>query len=413
MNTGNKPGVGKAKGRIPKLTPTKADGSPKEKSAVLKSARNYSDKTLKLLWGRAAGRCAIPICRIELFVTEPNYNPIWNIGEMGHVVGSSDAGPRADSSLKLGERDEYENLILLCRNCHSKIDGLAPIYPESRLLEIKANHESWVRTALPERGFSDVAWETILLQGEFQFDSSTIPEALAPDQLEEQLIIKVAPSRESWNLIKISLRTSIEKVLAGDDSISSRIAIFPLAPVSACICTGYLLTDRVNVRAFQYHRYDATWVWPKTEETLSAPVFEETADSTAKNPDVFFSFGLSASVYLEAMRESIGGEQSVYALTVSNPSISWLKGKYQLDELARKTREMFELASGRYPRSRKWHIFYAGPAPGAIVVGQQLNPTMIPSVQCYEFQNPDHIASILISKQDSILNDWTRDSTRP
>ena len=29
--------------------------------------RNYSDRTLKLLWGRAAGRCAMPACRMEVF----------------------------------------------------------------------------------------------------------------------------------------------------------------------------------------------------------------------------------------------------------------------------------------------------------------------------------------------------------
>jgi hypothetical protein len=75
--------------------------------------------------------------------------------------------------------------------------------------------------------------------------------------------------------------------------------------------------------------------------------------------------------------------------------------------LARKAREMFEVASIRYPQSGRWHIFYAGPAPGAVVVGQQLNPTMIPAVQLYEFQRPNHIPSILIRPSDSALTRWT------
>jgi hypothetical protein len=102
----------------------------------------------------------------------------------------------------------------------------------------------------------------------------------------------------------------------------------------------------------------------------------------------------------------IGGEQAVFQCSVPDPSTAWLKTKAQLDELAMKAREMFESASIRYPKSERWHIFYAGPAPGAVVVGQQLNPTMIPVVQLYEFQRPSHIPSILIKPSDSALTRW-------
>jgi hypothetical protein len=58
-----------------------------------------------------------------------------------------------------------------------------------------------------------------------------------------------------------------------------------------------------------------------------------------------------------------------------------------------------------------WHILYAGPAPGGVVVGQQLNPTMIPMVQLYEFQRPRHILSITITPHDSSLTRWTLRNT--
>src|SRR5580658_492736 len=110
MNTGNKQGAGKAKARTPSLNPTKAKPSTKGEPTTVKSARNYSERTLKLLWGRAAGRCAMPNCRIEVFITERGYNPIWNIGEMGHIAASSDGGPRSKRSLSARDRDKYENL---------------------------------------------------------------------------------------------------------------------------------------------------------------------------------------------------------------------------------------------------------------------------------------------------------------
>jgi SMODS-associated and fused to various effectors sensor domain len=74
---------------------------------------------------------------------------------------------------------------------------------------------------------------------------------------------------------------------------------------------------------------------------------------------------------------------------------------------------MFEAAAICYSRSSRWHILYAGPAPGGVVVGQQLNPTMIPEVQLYEFQRPRHIPSITITPYDSSLTRWAAQSTYP
>jgi hypothetical protein len=342
-----------------------------------------------------------------VFITEPGYDPIWNIGEMGHMAASSDGGPRGDSALASRDRDKYENLILLCRNCHGRIDGLKEAYPVESLRHIKEDHEAWVRTALPERGFSSVQWSVVKLQGDFAFDPSTIAEALSPDQEKDQLQLSVSTSRDSWASIQDELRNRLEATLLKQDSLSSRIAVFPLAPVSACLFSGYLLTNRLNVRAFQYHRDDATWAWPKDARQPTSPIFLEIQESPSASADVLFLFELTAPVDASLARLRIVGEQAVYQCSVPDPSTAWLKSKAQLDELARKAREMFEVASIRYPQSGRWHIFYAGPAPGAVVVGQQLNPTMIPAVQLYEFQRPNHIPSILIRPSDSALTRWT------
>lgn len=63
-----------------------------------KSGRSYSERTLKILWGRAAGRCAVPTCRIELFVDPTTHDPMVIIGEIAHIEASSDQGPRANVS---------------------------------------------------------------------------------------------------------------------------------------------------------------------------------------------------------------------------------------------------------------------------------------------------------------------------
>ena len=251
-------------------------------------------------------------CRIELFVAEDDYDPICVIGEMGHIAASSDAGPRANVELDARDRDKYENLILLCRNCHRKVDTLKRSYPEERLLEIKANHEAWVRTALPERGFTCLRWNVLRLQGDFPFDPTTIAEALSPDQEGDEAQASVSASRSPWPTIQTDLQAQIQSLIGRSDSVSSRVAVFPLAPVSACIYTGHLLTNRLNVRGFQYQRDESTWAWPKNPQGLTMPSVTLPAESSSQPAEIFFLFELTAPINASELLDSIAQEKAVY-----------------------------------------------------------------------------------------------------
>jgi hypothetical protein len=105
-----------------------------------------SPKTQKTLWGRAANRCAI--CRKELVMDATDTDDESLVGEACHIVAQSTAGPRGISPLTVEQRDKYTNLILLCNVHHKQIDDQFNAYPVSKLEEIKAQHESWVRTQL-------------------------------------------------------------------------------------------------------------------------------------------------------------------------------------------------------------------------------------------------------------------------
>jgi hypothetical protein len=70
------------------------------------------------------------------------------IGEECHIVAREQDGPRGESELGREERDDYENLILLCCNHHALIDGDAAGWPVARVKAMKAEHEAWVRGSL-------------------------------------------------------------------------------------------------------------------------------------------------------------------------------------------------------------------------------------------------------------------------
>ena len=105
-----------------------------------------SPKTQKTLWGRAANRCAV--CRNELVMDATETDDESLVGEACHIVAQSVDGPRGSSPLNAEQRDKYANLILLCNIHHKQIDDQFNDYPVSKLKELKAQHESWVRTQL-------------------------------------------------------------------------------------------------------------------------------------------------------------------------------------------------------------------------------------------------------------------------
>ena len=102
-----------------------------------------TSKTRKMLWAKSGNKCSI--CKSELFSNEEGKGNL-NIGEECHIISSQSNGPRHKGGLT--NYDEYDNLILLCRNHHKEIDELTETYTEEIIRYIKQNHENWVSSTL-------------------------------------------------------------------------------------------------------------------------------------------------------------------------------------------------------------------------------------------------------------------------
>ena len=111
------------------------------------------DVERKLL-ANSGAHCANPVCRGTLFPTEGDV--IVTVAEMAHVIGKSPKGPRGDSPLPLGERDQYDNAVLLCPNCHTLVDTMKRTdkYDEAKLRQWKAEREREVVQAAGATAFA-------------------------------------------------------------------------------------------------------------------------------------------------------------------------------------------------------------------------------------------------------------------
>lgn len=110
----------------------------------------FNQKDLKILWGKAAGRCSMPDCHMQLVVDASESVPskALLVGENCHIVAESEKGPRGNSDLSEKDRNRYPNLILLCTNHHTVIDQAPEAWSIEKLHQIKADHEVWVETQL-------------------------------------------------------------------------------------------------------------------------------------------------------------------------------------------------------------------------------------------------------------------------
>lgn len=109
-------------------------------------------KSIKILWGASAGRCAFPGCWKRLCYHEAADVAPYTLGEMAHICGEKPGANRHDAGQTAVERDDYRNLILLCPTHHTLIDRkeTESTYTVDALHKMKTEHEARVSARLDQ-----------------------------------------------------------------------------------------------------------------------------------------------------------------------------------------------------------------------------------------------------------------------
>jgi hypothetical protein len=125
----------------------------------------FSPKTIKLLWGNAAGRCAFPGCGALLSFPESGKIAPHTIGEMAHIRGDKLGSNRHDPGQSDDERNAYANLILLCPTHHTVVDKPENVgaYTVNMLLNMKLWHERDVADRFKKIVFTDKQQVALLI----------------------------------------------------------------------------------------------------------------------------------------------------------------------------------------------------------------------------------------------------------
>jgi hypothetical protein len=111
-----------------------------------------TDATKRRLWSESGGYCSNPECEAFLFDEDGDVD----FAEMAHIIAASSGGPRDVDSTELSERERayYSNVVVLCANCHAKVDKAADKYTADLLKQWKGRHEETLRRVFGTPTFS-------------------------------------------------------------------------------------------------------------------------------------------------------------------------------------------------------------------------------------------------------------------
>jgi hypothetical protein len=100
------------------------------------------ETTAKALYARSGNRCALCQRKITELPSKEG-DKIVNYGKIAHINAVSSDGPRGLTEVPKRHLNTYENLILVCGNCHDKIDAKEVTYTAQELRRIKRAHEDY------------------------------------------------------------------------------------------------------------------------------------------------------------------------------------------------------------------------------------------------------------------------------
>ena len=351
------------------------------------------------LWGRAAGRCEFAGCNKPLWKSSVTGERV-NIAQKAHIYSFSDGGPRGNDEVPPEDLNSIDNLILVCHECHRKIDAALDggRYPASLLQQMKREHERRVEFVTgidPTRKGHVLLYGANIGEHSAPLDFAGAATAMFPHRYPASdhaislgLQNSAASDRDEqfWftereNLEKQFARRVRDRIADGE---IAHLSVFSLAPQPLLIHLGTLLGDIIPCDVYQLHREPQTWVWPSGGD-IPGYMIREPQSKTGKAALVL---SLSATIDLKRVTFVLGEDASIWTITVQTPHNDLMKSREQLAGLRAVLRRVFDQIKFAQGQSAVLHIFPAAPVSACLEVGRVRMPKADMPWQLYDQVNP-------------------------
>lgn len=349
-------------------------------------APSVTTPTILHVYVAAAGRCSFYGCP-DYVLNEPLTSRKAILGNVAHIVGDSEKGPRGDSPLPLDKRSEPENLMLMCTKHHSFIDKREneKDYPVDRLTKWKKDHEARMKllTGIPV----DAKTHALRLIGQIRGNRTSITEdEIMPatfacekryvDAHHEIDLSSIPDKGDStyWEtgMQKIDQVLNEEILPKIERGAISRLSIFALTRIPLVAYLGFRMGDKIPTTVYQKHK-DQTeeWSWPDDGEEIDFHVTEHAGSSTEK-------ITILASISggdIEKVKQTTG-EGLIYEIRPINeePRLTLLRSPKTLENFRKTYRDLLSRIEAKHPKATQINLFMAAPTPIALICGRELRP---------------------------------------
>ncbi len=335
-----------------------------------------------LLWGRAAGRCEFTGCNRPLWKSDVTQETR-NIAEKAHIRAFSGEGPRADdpSWPELAVHDPA-NLLLLCHACHVTIDRVTgpERYTATRLRDMKQRHErriEIVTAVAPGMASHVVTYGTFVGHHQALPTFADAAEALFPVRYpasQEVIALGTETGAERDDMPHFYRHERQQLAFQFDRQVRvplerrliEHVSIFALAPQPLLIELGTLLGDVAPADVYQRHREPATWSWP----TEGMPSDFEMTESVSCGATAALVLSVSGTIALERITRVLGGDVTVWTVTVPSPHNDSVKSRETLTRFREGMRLLLDKIKARHGDHAQLHVFPALPVSLAVELGR-------------------------------------------
>lgn len=387
-------------------TSEESENAEQPVSTVVKRS-NVPQAVRERVWGRSAARCVL--CAKWLIDEREHWHAI-PTGQIAHNVAAENGvkAPRGDSPLDSKERATEENLLLLCSDCHRRIDSPEYVdkYTVQFLTEKKNEHERWVRdvTNFARLRPAIVVRMTSQVRGTFSPASKEhVGEALRQAGLtgmhadSRTGLFDISARHDenddwAWDAaekdIKIQLDRVHEAIAEGDASV---VAVFALAPIPMLVSLGAKLDDKIETVLFRRARRDTPDAWSWAESNGPTAVFELSGavpGATDTNAtDVVAFVDVSARVDPSRIPPELADAPTIRLSTTTGLSTDAIASRADLEAFGQAWRDLLSAAELRWPKAQRLHILAAVPATAAVTIGRHRMRAVHPTFVLYQRQD--------------------------
>jgi len=367
-----------------------------------------------IVWIKSGGRCAI----CNRYLLNENFGDVVPVGENAHIVGKSTepGSPRGDAPLAESERDNPENLVLLCREQHKIVDKkiLLPLFSVKELTQIKERHEARiyhlteldgtretavirflakVRGSVVSINRSEAAKATVASENRFPF----YPISPTKDGVEIDCQNFANEGSETYYAAAKEMISEEIKIFyeAVRKATIKHISVFAFARVPLLVYLGKVLDDTVSISVYQRHRQTEDWLWNNNTPTIDFQVSSKKEIKAAT--EAVLMVNVSGTVNLDEIPSELGNFP-VFSIDPAGdvPYTDTIRNQASLKNFENLFRKFLGQLEQTNKQIQRLHLFLAVPVSVAVTIGRVVNLDVSPNLTLYEIVDQKRIPTMIL-----------------